>query len=75
MTRIFWFGVNSFIVNIEQTIYYSKRFGIVGHLKYNNLENVSNFKGYLYGTVYFIKMIDPAKGKKILHELDDLSWS
>lgn len=66
---------NNYIKNIEQTIYYCKRFGIVGHLKYNNLENVSNFKGYLYGTAYFIKMIDPAKGKKILRELDDLSWS
>lgn len=64
----------SYVKTLKQTIYYCKKFGIIDHLKYHGKEDISNFKGYLYGQAYFIKMIDNTEGAFVLKELNGLDW-
>lgn len=65
---------NKYIKKLNQTIYYCEKYGVVDHLKHVNKENVSNFKGYLFGQAYFIKMIDEYKGAEIIKRLKRLDW-
>lgn len=64
----------AYVKTLKQTIYYCKKFGVIDHLKYHGKEDISNFKGYLYGQAYFIKMIDNTEGTSVLEELNGLDW-
>ena len=65
---------NSFLKKLESDIYYCKKYGILGHLRYHNMLEIANFKGYLYGKVAFIKMINPELSECFKQELDNLDW-
>lgn len=55
-------------------IYFCSKFGVYGHLKHIGLDGISSFKEYMYGTAYFIRMVDYNKGSKYLGDLDNIQW-
>jgi len=57
---------------IYKEIYYCEKFGIDSHLSYSNALDKSNFKGYMYGYAYFIKMVEPEIGLDMLNKLNDI---
>lgn len=65
---------NSFLKKLGSDIYYCKKYGVLGHLRYHNILEIANFKGYLYGKVAFIKMINPELSECFKQELDNLDW-
>lgn len=60
---------------LKQEIYYCQKFGVSKHLDNINSSKVVNFREYLYGKAYYIKMIEPKIGEKFLGELDKIDWS
>ena len=64
----------SYLKTLESEIYYCRKFGILGHLRYHNMLEIANFKGYMYGKVAFIKMIDPLLAEGLKKKLDSLEW-
>lgn len=58
---------------VMQEIYYCNKFGVDSHL-YKIKSEKSFYKEHLYGKVYFINMIEPNTGKKLLEELSEISW-
>lgn len=63
---------NSYKRKLRQEIYYCKKYGIKSHLTKTECQNKANFVDYLYGKVYFVNMIEPALGKELLKELDQI---
>lgn len=61
------------IKEIENAIYYSKKFGVEQHMKNINCTRLF-YKEHLYGIAYFIKMVNPEKGLKYLKGLDEIAW-
>lgn len=59
---------------LKQEIHYCKKFGVSTHLENINSEKTVNFKEYLYGKAYYIKMVEPELGKYFLKQLDDIQW-
>lgn len=59
---------------LRQEIYYCKKFGVAGHLENTKAEKMVNFREYLYGKAFYIKMIEPITGQKFLDELNEISW-
>jgi retron-type reverse transcriptase len=58
---------------LNQEIYYCKKFGVSNHLNHIGC-NKSFFKEHIYGKAYFVNMIEPELGIKILSELDKIKW-
>lgn len=56
----------------RQEIYYCKKWGINQHLKNIGRTSAVNFKEYMYGKAYFIKMVEPIVGNVFLKDLDEL---
>jgi len=63
---------NAYKRKLRQEIYYCKKYGIQNHLKKIGKNNKSNFIGYIYGKAYFVNMIEPNLGKKLIEELDEV---
>lgn len=61
------------IVELENAIYYCKKYGVVNHMIHSRIEK-GFYKEHLYGIAYFINMIDKEKGQKYLSELDEIDW-
>lgn len=61
--------------SLRQHIYFCKKFGVYGHLKYTGNEGKSFYKEYLYGHAYFIKMVEYECGKRFINELDSINWN
>lgn len=59
---------------LKQEIYYCQKFGVSTHLKNSNSKKLINYKEYLYGKAYYIKMVEPEIGKTFLDELDKINW-
>jgi retron-type reverse transcriptase len=59
---------------LKQEIYYCKKYGASTHLENTNSLSRVNFKEYLYGKVYYLKMVEPEPGKYYLDQLDSISW-
>ncbi|MEN3772350.1 retron St85 family RNA-directed DNA polymerase [Priestia megaterium] len=59
---------------LEQHIYYCKRYGVYSHLERTGATNKSYFKEYLYGMASYIKMIEPETGEHFLRDLDKINW-
>lgn len=57
---------------LRQEIYYCKKFGISQHLSVIGRGSCVNFKEYLYGKAYYIKMIERDIGETFLKQLDDI---
>ncbi|MEC1394746.1 retron St85 family RNA-directed DNA polymerase [Bacillus velezensis] len=60
--------------NLEQQIYYCKKYGVYSHLEHTRAKDKSFFKEYLYGMASYIKMIEPETGEHFLRELDQIKW-
>ena len=56
----------------RQEIYYCEKFGVEQHLKNIGRKSAVNFKEYMYGKAYFIKMVEEDVGNKFLKELDQI---
>lgn len=63
-----------YIKLIRKELYYCKKYGVVDHLKYNNLITIANYKGYLTGMARFIYMVERDLGRQILKEINELNW-
>lgn len=59
---------------LKQEIYYCKKYGVSTHLENTNSLSRVNFREYLYGKVYYLKMVEPELGKYYLEQLDSVSW-
>lgn len=59
---------------LKQEIYYCKKFGVANHLENTKSEKKVNFREYLYGKAFYIKMIEPRTGQKFLDELNEIQW-
>lgn len=59
---------------LRQEIYYCKKFGVTQHLRNTNTLKVVNFKEFMYGKAYYIKMVEPNAGEKFLKQLDEIEW-
>ncbi|QOX65112.1 RNA-directed DNA polymerase [Anoxybacterium hadale] len=56
-----------------QEIYYCQKYGVSSHLEHINCKK-SFFKEHIYGKVYFIYMVEPEEGRKLLIALDKIAW-
>lgn len=61
------------IREIENAIYYCKKYGVTNHMKHINCEK-GFYREHLYGLAYFIKMINRVQGEKYLKELSEIDW-
>lgn len=59
---------------LKQEIYYCKKFGVTVHLENRRAVKRVNYREYLYGKAYYIRMIEPEQGEKYLKELDQIQW-
>ena len=57
-----------------QEIYYCKKFGVTNHLENIGCTKLF-YKEHLYGKAYFVNMVEPEEGKKILDSLREIEWS
>ena len=62
-----------YIKELENAIYYCKKYGVVDHMKHIDCEK-GFYKEHLYGLAYFVKMIDSKKGIYYLKQLDEIKW-
>lgn len=65
---------NQYIKKIKSEIYYCRKYGVSSHLRYQNKADIANFKGYMYGKVGFLKMINFDLGTTLQNELNNLEW-
>lgn len=56
----------------RQEIYYCQKFGIEQHLKNIGRTSAVNFKEYMYGKAYFIKMVEEEAGENFMEQLDEI---
>lgn len=59
---------------LRQEIYYCKKFGVLTHLENVGAEKRVHYREYLYGKAYYIHMVEPGEGARLLAELDKISW-
>jgi retron-type reverse transcriptase len=62
------------IKELENAIYFSKKFGVCGHMKYISCDKAF-YKEHLFGIAYFVKMIELKKGEQYLKELSEIHWA
>lgn len=60
--------------SFNQELYYCEKYGVASHLKNCHSNKKINFKEYMYGKAYYIKMIEPEIGENYLVRLDNISW-
>ncbi|XOI98291.1 retron St85 family RNA-directed DNA polymerase [Paenibacillus polymyxa] len=58
---------------LRQEIHYCNKYGVHGHL--SQMEKYhSNYKNYLLGMAYYIKMVDEKIGQKFIEEIKAIPW-
>lgn len=58
---------------LRQEIYYCKKYGPYEHQKYTG-DSHTFLKEHLYGKAYFVAMVEPEIGEKMLSALDEVNW-
>lgn len=58
---------------LKQQIYFCKKFGVINHMDRCEIER-SNYKEYLYGLAFFIKMVEEDVGNMFIEELHSIDW-
>ena len=58
----------------NQELFYCEKYGVASHLKNCRTHKKVNFKEYMYGKAYYIKMIEPDLGEEYLRRLDAIRW-
>jgi RNA-directed DNA polymerase len=59
---------------IENFIYYGKKYGIESVIRRFSGSPVSYERKNIYGLAFFIKMVNPEQGLKLIRSLDTLKW-
>lgn len=59
---------------LSNEIYYCEKFGVEDHLIRTNRIKRSNYKGYMYGIVGYIKLVEPQIGEEYLKRLEKIYW-
>ena len=59
---------------LRQEIYYCRKFGVLTHLENVKAEKHIHYREYLYGKAYYIHMVEPEEGMRLLGELDKIRW-
>ncbi|OUC03852.1 hypothetical protein BK784_01365 [Bacillus thuringiensis serovar medellin] len=59
--------------SLRQQIYYCGKYGVYNHMLRTNLDR-ANYKDYLYGLAYFIKMVEKDVGQKFIDDLNTIYW-
>lgn len=59
---------------LRQEIYYCRKFGVLTHLENVKAEKHIHYREYLYGKAYYIHMVEPEEGMRLLEELDKIRW-
>lgn len=62
-----------YLSKFKQEVYYCIKYGPSSHLQHENIDK-TNFRDYMYGKAYFIKMIDKELGLKMLDKLGQINW-
>jgi Retron-type reverse transcriptase len=57
----------------KQEIYFCQKYGPANHQSKIN-DKHAFYKEHLYGKAYFIQMVEPELGKKLLKELSQINW-
>lgn len=58
---------------LQQDIYYCQKYGVSDHLSHIGCDKAF-YKDYMYGKAYFVKMVEPELGDKIIEQLDNIGW-
>lgn len=58
---------------LKQEIYFCKKFGVENHLHHISCKK-RFYKEHLYGKAYFVHMVEPDEGHKLLAELNSIDW-
>jgi len=58
---------------LRQEIYYCQKYGVSNHLKHTDTQHTF-YKEHLYGQAYFVNMVEPSLGQKLLADLDNIAW-
>lgn len=58
---------------LSQEIYFCKKYGVQGHLAQTG-QTYSNYKHYLLGKAYFIKMVNKELGEKFIRRIAEIAW-
>lgn len=58
---------------LYQELYYCEKYGVDNHMKKIKC-NKAFFKEHLYGKAFFVNMVEPDEGKKLLKILDRIRW-
>lgn len=58
---------------LQQEIYYCKKYGPYNHQAQID-DHHTFFKEHLYGKAYYVYMVEPVLGTKILADLDEVNW-
>lgn len=56
-----------------QEIYYCQKYGVSSHLEHIGCKK-SFYKEHIYGKVYFINMVEPDEGRKLLIAANEIVW-
>lgn len=59
--------------NLQTEIYFCKKFGVMSHQQ-KTQDSHNFYKEHLYGKAYFINMVEPEIGQKLLNQLDEIVW-
>lgn len=64
---------NAYKRSLQQEIYYCKKYGPYNHQAHIGDQHLF-FKEHLYGKAYFVYMVEPETGRKLLADLDSMDW-
>ena len=62
----------AFKKKLRQEIYYCNKYGVSQHLHAIGRDSAVNFREYLYGKAYYVKMVEKECGEKFLQQLDEI---
>ena len=63
----------SVVSELKNAVYYCGKYGVESHMQHIGCDKAF-YKEHLYGLAYFVKMVEPAKGRAYLNKLDSIVW-
>ena len=63
----------SVVSELKNAVYYCGNYGVESHMQHIGCDKAF-YKEHLYGLAYFVKMVEPAKGRSYLNKLDSIIW-
>lgn len=59
---------------ISKELYYCEKYGVESHLRRTNKIGLANYKGYMYGIVGYIKLVEPTLGEEYIERMKNIYW-